>query len=183
MRKFTLTALAAAALVTLGIPHAADARPAGYYGGGYGGGWHGAGYRPGWGGGGYYRPGWGAWGGYRAPYYGYYGYGLAAGAALGWSLAGPWWPAGGAPWYGYPAAYYPYAGVAVAVPTPLVEQVYIQQPQVVVAEPAHQPGPGHWYYCTSPAGYYPYVNTCSRPWIAVTPRSPSDEADGDAPRP
>ncbi|MEO8124033.1 MAG: hypothetical protein ABI633_08290, partial [Burkholderiales bacterium] len=150
MRKSTLTALAAAALVALGVPHAADARPAGYYwGGGYhGGGW--VGYRPGWGGG-YYRPGWGAWGGYRAPYYGY-GYGLAAGAALGWSLANPWWPAGGAPGYGYPAAYYPYGGVAVAVPAPPVEQVYIQQPQVAAAEPAHEAGPGHWYYCTSPAG-------------------------------
>jgi hypothetical protein len=29
--------------------------------------------------------------------------------------------------------------------------------------------PSYWYYCTEPAGYYPYVNTCSRPWIAVQP--------------
>ena len=186
MHKTTLTALATAALLALGIPRTADARPAGYYsGGGYGGaGWGVARYRPGWGGA-YYRPGWGAWGGYRTPYYGYYGYGLAAGAALGWSLAGPWWPARawGAPWYGNPAAYYPYA--AVTVPAPLVEQVYLQQPQVIADEPAHQRGPGHWYYCTAPAGYYPYVNTCSRPWIAVTPRSSpgKSDADADAPRP
>jgi len=29
--------------------------------------------------------------------------------------------------------------------------------------------PGYWYYCTEPAGYYPYVQECSRPWIAVQP--------------
>ena len=25
----------------------------------------------------------------------------------------------------------------------------------------------YWYYCTSPAGYYPYVNQCSVPWQTV----------------
>lgn len=182
VRKSSLTTLAIATLMTLGAPRAVDARPAGYYaGGGYhGGAW--VGYRPGWGGA-YYRPGWGAWGAYRAPYYGYYGFGLAAGAAIGWSIANPWWPAPAwsAPWYGYPAAYYPYAGVALAAP--LVEQVYVEQPQVAAAEPAHPKSPGHWYYCTAPAGYYPYVNTCTRPWIAVTPQPAPGQADGDASQP
>jgi hypothetical protein len=29
----------------------------------------------------------------------------------------------------------------------------------------------YWYYCTDPAGYFPYVQTCSRPWIPVLPQS------------
>ena len=187
MRNPPLTALAAAAFVALCVPHAADARPSGYYGGGYGAAWS-VGYRPGWGSV-YYRPGWPAWygwGAYRAPYYrGYYGYGLAAGAALGWSLANPWWPAGGAAWYGLPAAYSydPYAGVAVALPAPPVELTYIQQPQVAAAEPARPAAQGHWYYCKAPAGYYPTVTSCSQPWIAVTSQTSGSESGGDASRP
>jgi len=172
MRWFARPLLGAVAVLLLaaGVPRTADARPYGYYPG-HGGGWGGA-YRPGWGVG--YRPGWG----YRAPYYGYgygygFGFGLATGAALGWSMAGPWWPASywGGVGYAYPSAYYPYAGVAVAVPAAPVEQVYIEQPQASRAEAAPQPSAGHWYYCSSPAGYYPDVNTCSRPWIAVDPHT------------
>jgi hypothetical protein len=29
--------------------------------------------------------------------------------------------------------------------------------------------PSNWYYCNSPAGYYPYVTQCSGPWQQVTP--------------
>ena len=88
-------------------------------------------------------------------------------------MAGPWWPANywGGVGYAYPPAYYPYGGVAVAVPAAPIEQVYIQQPQEAVVPTPSQPRSGHWYYCSSPAGYYPDVNTCSRPWIAVDPRS------------
>jgi hypothetical protein len=156
--------IVAVLLLVAGTAQTADARPYGYYPG-HGGAW------VGWGGG-YYGPGWG----YRAPYYGYgygYGFGLATGAALGWSMGGPWWPANywGGVGYAYPPAYYPYAGVAVAVPAAPVEQVYIQQPQEVVVPPAAQPRRGLWYYCSAPAGYYPDVNSCSRPWIAVDPQS------------
>lgn len=155
----------AALMLAAGTPQTANARPYGYYpahGGGWGGG---------------YRPGWGGWG-YRAPYYGYgygygYGFGLATGAALGWSMAYPWWPANywGGVSYATPQIYYPYAGVAVAVPAAPIEQVYIQQPQAAAVETTPQTRTGHWYYCSSPAGYYPDVNTCARPWIAVDPQS------------
>lgn len=159
MRKFALAALAVAALA-FGAPQAANARPYGHY---VGTGHH-------------YRPGWGGWG-YRAPYYGYgygYGYGLAAGAALGWSLSYPGWPA--SYWstlpYAYPPTYYPYAGAVIAVPAQPSEQIYIQQqPSTAAAAPAHPAAPGRWYYCTAPAGYYPYVTQCSRPWVAVDPGS------------
>ena len=29
----------------------------------------------------------------------------------------------------------------------------------------------YWYYCTEPAGYYPYVQSCDRAWIPVLPSS------------
>lgn len=171
MRRLSLPclcAVAAAALIAA-APNAACARPYGYHpAGGAWGSW-GPGYRPGWG-------AWGGWG-YRAPYYGYgygYGVGLATGAALAWSAAGPWWPAnywGGAS-YAYPAAYYPYASVAVAVPAAPIEPVYVERtPEVVVTPTAPQKRPGRWYYCNAPAGYYPYVHTCSEPWIAVIPQA------------
>jgi len=33
---------------------------------------------------------------------------------------------------------------------------------------------GYWYYCTDPAGYYPYVQSCNQGWVAVIPQAPSD---------
>jgi hypothetical protein len=27
----------------------------------------------------------------------------------------------------------------------------------------------YWYYCSDPVGYYPYVQTCKVPWLAVSP--------------
>lgn len=155
-----LLSAVAVLLLATGTPQTADARPYGYYPA-HGGSW-GVGYRPGW--------------GYRAPYFGYgygYGFGLATGAALGWAMAGPWWPANywGGLGYAYPPALDPYVGVAVAVPAAPIEQVYIQQQQEVGAPTPSQTRPGHWYYCSSPAGYYPDVNTCSRPWTAVDPQS------------
>jgi len=34
---------------------------------------------------------------------------------------------------------------------------------------ASAPPTNLWYYCTEPAGYYPYTQTCNRAWIPVTP--------------
>ena len=28
----------------------------------------------------------------------------------------------------------------------------------------------YWYYCTDPAGYFPYVQTCNKAWIPVVPQ-------------
>jgi hypothetical protein len=29
----------------------------------------------------------------------------------------------------------------------------------------------YWYYCTEPAGYYPYVQNCWRNWMQVVPQN------------
>ena len=37
---------------------------------------------------------------------------------------------------------------------------------------AAAPAPSnYWYYCTEPAGYFPYVQNCNRAWIPVTPQT------------
>ena len=36
--------------------------------------------------------------------------------------------------------------------------------------PSTAPSPV-WYYCTAPAGYFPYVQACDRAWIPVAPQS------------
>jgi hypothetical protein len=93
------------------------------------------------------------------------------GAAWAWSAASPWY------WgpYGYgfaaPALYpYGYAGYPTVV---LSEGVtYVQQPQAETAPPPPtRQATSFWYYCTEPAGYFPYVQQCSRPWVAVLPQA------------
>jgi len=37
--------------------------------------------------------------------------------------------------------------------------------------PAPAAAPVYWYYCTEPAGYFPYVQSCNRAWIPVVPQS------------
>ena len=69
---------------------------------------------------------------------------------LGW-----WWFAGGA-WYFYDAPVYPYPGY--------VSDYYVD-------EDYGAPG-AYWYYCSSPPGYYPYVQRCAGPWQPVTPTPP-----------
>jgi hypothetical protein len=46
-------------------------------------------------------------------------------------------------------------------------QVYIQREPTVVAAPSASV----WFYCPSPAGYYPYVPNCSQAWVSVNPTS------------
>lgn len=69
--------------------------------------------------------------------------------------AGWWWIVGGS-WYFYPAPVYPY-------PDPYVP------PVVVPVQPAPAPVPtaNYWYYCSNPAGYYPYVPSCATNWTPV----------------
>jgi len=90
---------------------------------------------------------------------------------LGW-----WWVTGGV-WYYYDAPVYPYPmivseyAVPAAPPGYVVQQppVVVQQPPAVVVPPAQPPAPPPqlqpqqqvWYYCDNPAGYYPYVPSCS----------------------
>jgi hypothetical protein len=35
------------------------------------------------------------------------------------------------------------------------------------------PPASYWYYCTSPAGYFPHVQQCGSAWIPVIPQAPS----------
>ena len=138
----------------------------GWHGGGWnGGGWHGGsvGWNNGWHGGGWgwrgpgWGWGWGGWGwragwgpGWWGP--GWWGPGVVVGAPLWnpWVVGGPW--VAGSSWT-------PPLVVADQAPPP---PVMVQQGQF-------------WYYCQSPAGYYPYVAECpGGAWIKVPPR-PADQ--------
>jgi hypothetical protein len=72
---------------------------------------------------------------------------------------GWWWVVDGF-WYYYPAPVYPY-------PDPYM-------PPNVVVETA--PGAATaYYYCTSPAGYYPYVPRCAVGWQRVVSAAPAPQ--------
>lgn len=90
-----------------------------------------------------------------------------------------WWFAGGV-WYAYSVPVYPYPDpyqppvVIVQTPQP---PVYVEQtPPPVQAAPPTQSSPQaqFWYYCSNPAGYYPYVPNCSVDWqkVPATPAQP-----------
>jgi hypothetical protein len=161
--------LAIASCLLWGVPLWAEAGPP-PPGGGRFAGPHGAypAYRPGYPG---YRPiypgyrpiypGWGA--GYWGPRYGVYYGGLGY-----WGGPGYW---GGAWPYALGAAYaapYAYAPLVVnAAPAP---QVFVQQDAAAAAAAADS----YWYYCTQPAGYFPYVKDCTQAWMKVVPQVPGE---------
>ena len=100
-------------------------------------------------------------GGYHG---GYHGHGGHRDSSFGFYLGAPlWW----GPAYGSYPYYYGYSPSAVVVeqePT-----VYVQrQPVAPVTQGAPGPAP-LWFYCTDPAGYYPYVEHCSQTWVTVDP--------------
>ncbi len=101
----------------------------------------------------------GHYGGHHGGYgYGGYGYGLGFGLGLGALYYGyPYWD-------GYDAA--PYAYPDDAAPPP----------DAAPGDAAPTPVPGFWYRCDSPAGFYPYVQTCAHPWQAV-PAVPPPQQD------
>jgi hypothetical protein len=74
---------------------------------------------------------------------------------------GWWWFAGGV-WYFYDAPVYPYPNV--------VSEVTIVEP-MAVPPPSQSATTPMYYYCDNPAGYYPYVASCSVPFrpVPVTP--------------
>ena len=43
--------------------------------------------------------------------------------------------------------------------------------QAAPASPQAVPANQYWYYCTDPAGYYPYVQNCSKAWMQVVPQA------------
>ena len=162
--KKALFSMAAAALLVMAMQASAAPPPRGG-GGGYrasppaGGGHYGHSAR---------HHGW--HGGYRGPSIGvYYGPGFGYWGAwnYGWGLGY------GAPYpYAYPyVAGYPFAYAPVVINSTPVAQTYIQQEPV--AEAVMQPAPtvNYWYYCTQPAGYFPYVQNCNQAWMKVIPQN------------
>lgn len=99
-------------------------------------------------------------GGYRPFYPGY------RPVYPGWR-AGYWGPGYWGSW--------PYAwGAAVTLPyavAPVVVNAAPPAPVVVQTAP-EAPAASYWYYCTQPAGYFPYVQQCSQPWMKVVPQVP-----------
>jgi len=90
--------------------------------------------------------------------------------------SGWWWVTGGA-WYYYDRPIYPYPMI--------VSEMYYAEPVMVapppqtvivpgapVMMPPPPPQPQMLYYCDNPAGYYPYVATCSVPFrpVPATPQ-------------
>jgi hypothetical protein len=50
--------------------------------------------------------------------------------------------------------------------------VYEQDATVYVApQQGTQASSNYWYYCTDPAGYFPYVQSCNKAWVPVAPQS------------
>lgn len=115
--------------------------------------WHGSAY-PAWRG--YY----GGWrGAYRAP---------AAGFYFGGPLYGGVWPYAYRYPYGYGYAPYvvPYTAYVAEEPV-----VYVERPAEGGTPVAESSPPTSWFYCTDPAGYHPYVQNCSKPWLQVVPQA------------
>ncbi|MGC9185416.1 MAG: hypothetical protein ACP5GC_08225 [Thiomonas sp.] len=86
----------------------------------------------------------------------------------------PWYPGWGGGWYDRWDDPFPAYGWSTWSPPVVVER----QPVVVQSLP---PGPApqsFWYYCQSPAGYYPYVSVCPGGWTTVpaTPPPPPSPA-------
>jgi len=166
MMRRTLVSLMIAALVVASGGALAQGRGSGGAGhGGGGGGWHGGG--GGWhgGGGGWHGGGWhgGGWHGSVGVYF------------------GPYWGWGWPYYYGYPYPYYPYPydyGYYSYDPYP----AYVPSAPLTYEERAPEPSSNsYWYYCTDPAGYYPYVRSCSKPWMQVLPQNVPPASSAPAP--
>jgi hypothetical protein len=108
---------------------------------------------------------------------GYWGPRVGVYVGPGFSYWGPW----GSGWglgYGFPYTYaypypagYPLASFPVVINATPITQTYIQKEPIAEATIQPAPSGNYWYYCTEPAGYFPYVQNCSQPWITVTPPS------------
>jgi len=90
------------------------------------------------------------------------------GGRCGW-----WWFAGGQ-WFFYERPVYPYPLIVSDIAyEDAVVPVYAAPAPVYVAPPppprpaALPPQAQMWYYCDSPAGYYPYVQSCPAGFRAV----------------
>lgn len=90
----------------------------------------------------------------RGVFGGGYGAGLVLDPAFDWEF-GPFY---GPFDYGF---YDPYAYAEPPVVVPPVASGVVPSPAV--------PGSKYWYYCSNPAGYFPYIRQCQVPWQTVPP--------------
>lgn len=110
----------------------------------------------------------GAWhgGGWHGSQGGWYG------PRVGVYLGGPyWWGGWGYPYYAPYPGYYPYS-VYAPYPADYPYSAYVPDdpPAYAQSAPAAAPAPPvYWYYCPDPAGYFPYVQNCSKAWMTVVP--------------
>lgn len=129
------------------------------------------GYRPG------YRPAYPVYGRYPGWSGGYWGprVGFYWGAPGLWGPAWPWWGS----WPLAVGTVYSYSyNVAPLLGEPTAQtQLFVEQQAAAPAAPtapATAPN-GFWYYCTEPAGYFPYVKDCNEPWLKVIPAPPGQQ--------
>lgn len=91
---------------------------------------------------------------------------------------GWWWYSGGN-YFFYDQPVYPYPGYVSNYYYD--DDYYDDGGYDGYADPGYGAAPGdggyYWYYCSNPAGYYPYVKSCRGPWRAVTP-TPQDSQQG-----
>ncbi|MEI9987510.1 MAG: hypothetical protein WDN69_32845 [Aliidongia sp.] len=66
----------------------------------------------------------------------------------------------------YPGPYYYGPPVVYGAP------IAYPPPPAAAPQPSLAPQPQQWYYCSSPAGYYPYVQNCASGWQAVPATPP-----------
>ena len=88
------------------------------------------------------------------------------GGRYGW-----WWDVNGV-WYFYDHPVYPYPAIVSEVIAEEPVPSFAPVAAAPVAIPLGPPPPQFWYYCDSPAGYYPYVATCGTAFrqVPVTSR-------------
>jgi hypothetical protein len=96
---------------------------------------------------------------------------------LGW-LGGWGWGLGlGLGWgWGYPNSWaYPYSPTTLIVENDNTPLTFIEKEPEVVPAVQDLPPTHYWFYCTEPAGYYPYVQRCTLPWMMVLPQIPTGQ--------
>jgi hypothetical protein len=71
------------------------------------------------------------------------------------------------PFWGFPVAT---ASVSTIDPIIFVEQPQQAAPLAAPSAPASTSSVT-WFYCSSPPGYFPYVQNCTQPWIRVNPNA------------
>jgi hypothetical protein len=125
-----------------------SSRSGGSYGS-YPGRWHGSGHYGGWSGG---------YHGHTRSWYGNHWSGGWYGPSVGVYFGGPLW------WDGWPYSYYP--AYPAYYPYPLYGP---DEPNIYIERSEDTGTTQYWFYCPDPAGYYPYVQNCSKPWMTVLP--------------